>query len=203
MMRQHNNVVILINCYFCIESELSCVRLSERIFDRIYWSSSGNETKHMHDYKNNKMKNALLILVYDRFFYGAKIEYVYMFNACRADVETPRSSVTASPMPPIDDLAPAEEENQRDQKNGGSRERTRSVFQKKLTNLIVWMGRLGIGLAVLTVIVLYVRFIIDHFVLTNTPRVWNWVYLQFFIKYIVIGMVVVYIYMRVCWTDPV
>ena len=146
---------------------------------------------------NNKMKNALLILVYDRSFYGAQIEYMYMFIACRADVETPRLNVTASPMTPIEDPALAEEENQRDQKNGGSRERTRSVFQKKLANLIVWMGRLGIGLAMLTVIVLCVRFMIDHFVLTNTPRVWDWVYLQSFIKYIVIGMVVVHIYMCV------
>ena len=86
-------------------------------------------------------------------------------------------------------LAPAEEDH------------TRSVLQKKLTNMIAWMGRVGIWLAVLTVLVLVIRFMIDHFLLTDKPFLWDWLYLQSLIKYIVIGMVVMLVYVLVCWTN--
>ena len=85
-------------------------------------------------------------------------------------------------------LAPTEEDH------------TRSVLQKKLTRMIVWMGRLGVGLAVLTVLALVIRFMTDHFLLTDKPPLWDWLYLQSFFKYIVIGMVVILVYVLVCWT---
>ena len=78
---------------------------------------------------------------------------------------------------------PPQEDHQSDQKQ------THSVLQQKLTNLVVWMGRLGIVLAALAVLTLIVRFIIDHVVLTDKQLRWDWFYLESFIKFIVIGIV--------------
>ena len=86
----------------------------------------------------------------------------------------------------------AAEDNQTDQKP------TRSVLQQKLAKLIVFMGKLGIGLAVLTVFTLIARFMIDHFVLTDKPRLWDWLYLQSFSKYIVIGIIVLLLITLMC-----
>ena len=41
---------ICISIHVCTEHEFSCERMNERIFDRIYLSSSGNETYHAYDY---------------------------------------------------------------------------------------------------------------------------------------------------------
>ena len=41
---------ICISSHVCTEREFSCVTMKERIFDRIYRSSSGNERNHAYDY---------------------------------------------------------------------------------------------------------------------------------------------------------
>lgn len=79
------------------------------------------------------------------------------------------------------------EQKEKEKKSSGSRKRERSVLQAKLTKLSIMIGKVGMAAAVLTVIALFVRFVLDHFVLPERPSSWDWVYLQFFIKYIVIG----------------
>ena len=90
--------------------------------------------------------------------------------------KVPETLEMARPIPPQEDL-------QSDQKQ------THSVLQQKLTNLVFWMGKLGIVLAALAVLTLIVRFIIDHVVLTDKQIHWDWCYLEYFIKFIVIGIV--------------
>ena len=53
---------------FCTKHESSCVKFNEQIFDWMYQSSSGNETKHVYYYMNSKIRNALLIIMNDRSF---------------------------------------------------------------------------------------------------------------------------------------
>ena len=81
-----------------------------------------------------------------------------------------------------------EEKEEKKEKKSGSRKRERSVLQAKLTKLSIMIGKVGMAAAVLTVLALFVRFVLDHFVLPEHKSTWNWVYLQYFIKYIVIGM---------------
>ena len=41
---------ICISSHVCTEHEFSCETMNETIFDRMYWSSLGNETNHAYDY---------------------------------------------------------------------------------------------------------------------------------------------------------
>ncbi|KAJ0069918.1 hypothetical protein NL108_016149, partial [Boleophthalmus pectinirostris] len=68
----------------------------------------------------------------------------------------------------------------------------KSVLQGKLTRLAVQIGKAGLFMSVLTVIILIVRFVIDTFAVQKVP--WNSecipVYIQFLVKFFIIGVTV-------------
>uniref|UniRef100_A0A3B4A5F1 Calcium-transporting ATPase n=1 Tax=Periophthalmus magnuspinnatus TaxID=409849 RepID=A0A3B4A5F1_9GOBI len=68
----------------------------------------------------------------------------------------------------------------------------KSVLQGKLTRLAVQIGKAGLFMSVLTVIILIVRFVIDTFAVQQVP--WNKdcvpIYIQFLVKFFIIGVTV-------------
>ncbi|XP_055951807.1 plasma membrane calcium-transporting ATPase 2-like isoform X7 [Argiope bruennichi] len=63
-----------------------------------------------------------------------------------------------------------------------------SVLQAKLTKLAIQIGYAGSTIAILTVIILAIRFAVKFFVIN--PRPWNPFYMNYFVKFIIIGVTV-------------
>ncbi|CAL1300144.1 unnamed protein product [Larinioides sclopetarius] len=63
-----------------------------------------------------------------------------------------------------------------------------SVLQAKLTKLAIQIGYAGSTIAVLTVIILGIRFAVKFFVIN--PRPWNPFYMNYIVKFIIIGVTV-------------
>lgn len=66
--------------------------------------------------------------------------------------------------------------------------REKSVLQAKLTRLAIQIGYAGTAIAVVTVIVLIVKFCIKTYVMRNDP--WNNAHFKHFIKYFILGVTV-------------
>ncbi|XP_076362615.1 plasma membrane calcium-transporting ATPase 2-like isoform X3 [Tachypleus tridentatus] len=64
----------------------------------------------------------------------------------------------------------------------------KSVLQAKLTKLAIQIGYGGSTIAMLTVIILVIRFVIKTFVIKGRP--WSAYYTQFFVKFFIIGVTV-------------
>ncbi|KAK4321934.1 hypothetical protein Pmani_007286 [Petrolisthes manimaculis] len=83
-----------------------------------------------------------------------------------------------------------EEEEEDDDKpsgdSGGGQEK--SVLQAKLTKLAIQIGYTGSFIAVLTVVILIVRFCVQTFVIDNNP--WSPFYANHFVKFFIIGVTV-------------
>lgn len=62
------------------------------------------------------------------------------------------------------------------------------MLQAKLTKLAIQIGYAGSGIAVLTVLILIFRFVINKFVIQKAP--WHLVYVQYFVKFVIIGVTV-------------
>ncbi|XP_078270141.1 plasma membrane calcium-transporting ATPase 2 isoform X7 [Rhinoraja longicauda] len=81
---------------------------------------------------------------------------------------------------------------EKEKKKGGSAKKEKSVLQGKLTKLAVQIGKAGLVMSAITVIILVLYFAIDTFVIQKlqwlpecTP-----VYIQFFVKFFIIGVTV-------------
>uniref|UniRef100_UPI003AAFB162 plasma membrane calcium-transporting ATPase 1 isoform X1 n=1 Tax=Centroberyx gerrardi TaxID=166262 RepID=UPI003AAFB162 len=68
----------------------------------------------------------------------------------------------------------------------------KSVLQGKLTKLAVQIGKAGLVMSAITVIILVVRFVVDTFWIQNLPWVKDCtpIYVQFFVKFFIIGVTV-------------
>lgn len=64
----------------------------------------------------------------------------------------------------------------------------KSVLQSKLTKLAIQIGYAGTAVAVLTVVILILRFCIEEFVVNKKP--WDAYYVQHFVKFFIIGVTV-------------
>eukprot|EP00058_Branchiostoma_floridae_P000540 XP_002586028.1 hypothetical protein BRAFLDRAFT_110163 [Branchiostoma floridae] len=64
----------------------------------------------------------------------------------------------------------------------------KSVLQTKLTKLAVQIGYAGFAVSVLTVIILIITFCVNTFAIQGLP--WNNYYIQFFVKFFIIGVTV-------------
>ncbi|XP_055504234.1 plasma membrane calcium-transporting ATPase 2 isoform X5 [Leucoraja erinacea] len=81
---------------------------------------------------------------------------------------------------------------EKEKRKGGSAKKEKSVLQGKLTKLAVQIGKAGLVMSAITVIILVLYFAIDTFVIQKlqwlpecTP-----VYIQFFVKFFIIGVTV-------------
>lgn len=68
----------------------------------------------------------------------------------------------------------------------------KSVLQGKLTKLAVQIGKAGLVMSAITVIILVVLFVVDTFWIQNLPWVKDCtpIYIQFFVKFFIIGVTV-------------
>lgn len=72
--------------------------------------------------------------------------------------------------------------------SGGGSRKEKSVLQAKLTKLAIQIGYAGTAVAVLTVIILILRFCIETFAIHKKP--WDVYYIQHFVKFFIIGVTV-------------
>jgi len=73
-----------------------------------------------------------------------------------------------------------------EKKKHGRKEK--SVLQAKLTKLAIQIGYAGTAVAILTVLILIIRFCIEEFVLNH--RNWSMVYFRHFVRFFIIGVTV-------------
>lgn len=71
--------------------------------------------------------------------------------------------------------------------HGGSR-KEKSVLQSKLTKLAIQIGYAGTGIAVLTVLILIIKFSVKKFALQG--KSWDWGYIDYFVNHFIIGVTV-------------
>nr|AML22898.1 plasma membrane calcium ATPase [Tridacna squamosa] len=72
--------------------------------------------------------------------------------------------------------------------SSGSSRKEKSVLQAKLTKLAIQIGYGGTAIAVLTVLILIVKFCILKFAIDQ--KEWSWGYMQYFVKHFIIGVTV-------------
>uniref|UniRef100_UPI00358F3D1B plasma membrane calcium-transporting ATPase 2-like n=2 Tax=Myxine glutinosa TaxID=7769 RepID=UPI00358F3D1B len=80
----------------------------------------------------------------------------------------------------------------KDRKRGGTHKKEKSVLQGKLTRLAVQIGKAGLVMSSITVIILILWFVIDTFLVQGLPWLSECspMYIQFFIKFFIIGVTV-------------
>lgn len=64
----------------------------------------------------------------------------------------------------------------------------KSVLQAKLTKLAIQIGYAGSAIAVVTVVILILRFVFTTFVINNSK--WSLYYVKYFVKFVIIGVTV-------------
>lgn len=88
------------------------------------------------------------------------------------------------------------EDGNADQADSGAKEKIaaassrkeKSVLQSKLTRLAIQIGYGGTGIAVLTVLILIVKFSVKTFAIEGNP--WKWGYVEYFVNHFIIGVTV-------------
>ncbi|NWJ10170.1 AT2B3 ATPase, partial [Crypturellus undulatus] len=82
--------------------------------------------------------------------------------------------------------------DERERKRSGGAKKEKSVLQGKLTKLAVQIGKAGLLMSAVTVIILVLYFVIDTFVVQG--RAWlaecTPVYVQYWVKFFIIGVTV-------------
>ncbi|XP_056293678.1 plasma membrane calcium-transporting ATPase 2 isoform X1 [Pseudoliparis swirei] len=84
------------------------------------------------------------------------------------------------------------ESDEKEKKKVHSSKKEKSVLQGKLTKLAVQIGKAGLLMAAVTVIILVLYFAIDNFVLQKNPWMPECtpIYIQYFVKFFIIGVTV-------------
>ncbi|XP_057693208.1 plasma membrane calcium-transporting ATPase 1-like isoform X2 [Corythoichthys intestinalis] len=90
------------------------------------------------------------------------------------------------------EMEPLNEDAEPEKKKNNLRKKEKSVLQGKLTKLAVQIGKAGLFMSTLTVIILIVRFLLDTFWIQGIP--WTSecvpVYMKFLVKFFIIGVTV-------------
>ncbi|XP_041651722.1 plasma membrane calcium-transporting ATPase 1-like isoform X2 [Cheilinus undulatus] len=93
---------------------------------------------------------------------------------------------------PTVEMQPLKEDGELDKKKKNLPKKEKSVLQGKLTKLAVQIGKAGLFMSTLTVIILITRFLIDTFAVQGVP--WTNeclpIYVQFMVKFFIIGVTV-------------
>ncbi|KAM6946781.1 plasma membrane calcium-transporting ATPase 2 isoform 6-T6 [Lycodopsis pacificus] len=84
------------------------------------------------------------------------------------------------------------ESDEKEKKKRSSSKKEKSVLQGKLTRLAVQIGKAGLLMSALTVIILVLYFCIDNFVMQKNPWMPECtpIYIQYFVKFFIIGVTV-------------
>ncbi|XP_052780334.1 plasma membrane calcium-transporting ATPase 2-like isoform X3 [Mya arenaria] len=89
----------------------------------------------------------------------------------------------------VSNKIPEEEEDQTDEaKEPGPSRKEKSVLQSKLTRLAIQIGYGGTAIAVLTVLILIIKFSVKRFAIDG--KEWEWGYLNYFVNHFIIGVTV-------------
>ncbi|KAI4888093.1 hypothetical protein NFI96_027013 [Prochilodus magdalenae] len=101
-------------------------------------------------------------------------------------------AAAAMEMQPLKKSAEGGETDEKEKKKASVSKKEKSVLQGKLTKLAVQIGKAGLVMSAITVIILVLYFAIDNFVLQK--RQWlpecTPVYIQYFVKFFIIGVTV-------------
>ncbi|NXH77710.1 AT2B3 ATPase, partial [Hydrobates tethys] len=81
---------------------------------------------------------------------------------------------------------------ERERKRSGGPKKEKSVLQGKLTKLAVQIGKAGLVMSAVTVIILVLYFVIETFVVEGRPWLAECtpVYVQYWVKFFIIGVTV-------------
>ncbi|NXV39111.1 AT2B3 ATPase, partial [Rissa tridactyla] len=89
-------------------------------------------------------------------------------------------------------LKSAEGGDVEERQRGGGHKKEKSVLQGKLTRLAVQIGKAGLAMSAVTVIILVLYFVIETFVVEGRPWLAECtpVYVQYWVKFFIIGVTV-------------
>uniref|UniRef100_A0A8C8C6T1 Calcium-transporting ATPase n=1 Tax=Oncorhynchus tshawytscha TaxID=74940 RepID=A0A8C8C6T1_ONCTS len=112
--------------------------------------------------------------------------------------ETERSNqrkqdgAAAMEMQPLKSAEGGEMEEKEEKKKANVSKKEKSVLQGKLTKLAVQIGKAGLVMSAITVIILVLYFAVDNFVLQKRPWLTECtpIYVQYFVKFFIIGVTV-------------
>uniref|UniRef100_A0A8C7GDV7 Calcium-transporting ATPase n=1 Tax=Oncorhynchus kisutch TaxID=8019 RepID=A0A8C7GDV7_ONCKI len=92
----------------------------------------------------------------------------------------------------IKDAEGGEMEEKEEKKKANVSKKEKSVLQGKLTKLAVQIGKAGLVMSAITVIILVLYFAVDNFVLQKRPWLTECtpIYVQYFVKFFIIGVTV-------------
>uniref|UniRef100_A0AAV2M487 P-type Ca(2+) transporter n=1 Tax=Knipowitschia caucasica TaxID=637954 RepID=A0AAV2M487_KNICA len=101
-----------------------------------------------------------------------------------------QDGAAAMEMQPLKSAEGGEEEKERKKVSAPKKEK--SVLQGKLTKLAVQIGKAGLLMSAITVIILVLYFCIDNFVMQKRPWMTECtpIYIQYFVKFFIIGVTV-------------
>ncbi|XP_028644472.1 plasma membrane calcium-transporting ATPase 2 isoform X3 [Grammomys surdaster] len=110
-------------------------------------------------------------------------------DACSAPTAKQQDGAAAMEMQP---LKSAEGGDADDKKKANMHKKEKSVLQGKLTKLAVQIGKAGLVMSAITVIILVLYFTVDTFVVNKKPWLTECtpVYVQYFVKFFIIGVTV-------------
>ncbi|XP_074499528.1 plasma membrane calcium-transporting ATPase 2 isoform X9 [Sebastes fasciatus] len=102
-----------------------------------------------------------------------------------------QDGAAAMEMQPLKSAEGGESDEKEKKKSSGSK-KEKSVLQGKLTKLAVQIGKAGLLMSAVTVIILVLYFCIDNFVMQKNPWMPECtpVYVQYFVKFFIIGVTV-------------
>ncbi|XP_029103628.1 plasma membrane calcium-transporting ATPase 2 isoform X2 [Scleropages formosus] len=102
-----------------------------------------------------------------------------------------QDGAAAMEMQPLKSAEGGEADDKEKKKASGSK-KEKSVLQGKLTKLAVQIGKAGLVMSAITVIILVLYFAIDNFVLQKRPWLPECtpIYIQYFVKFFIIGVTV-------------
>lgn len=85
-------------------------------------------------------------------------------------------------------LSDSEHRKSKQEEDAANPRKEKSVLQAKLTKLAIQIGYGGSAIAVLTVMILILRFVLKMFVFSNHK--FGMFYMQYFVKFVIIGVTV-------------
>uniref|UniRef100_A0A8C7GB63 Calcium-transporting ATPase n=1 Tax=Oncorhynchus kisutch TaxID=8019 RepID=A0A8C7GB63_ONCKI len=105
---------------------------------------------------------------------------------------TKQDGAAAMEMQPLKSAEGGEMEEKEEKKKANVSKKEKSVLQGKLTKLAVQIGKAGLVMSAITVIILVLYFAVDNFVLQKRPWLTECtpIYVQYFVKFFIIGVTV-------------
>uniref|UniRef100_A0A8K9UYM6 Calcium-transporting ATPase n=1 Tax=Oncorhynchus mykiss TaxID=8022 RepID=A0A8K9UYM6_ONCMY len=114
------------------------------------------------------------------------------FLSCSLPLVKKQDGAAAMEMQPLKSAEGGEMEEKEEKKKANVSKKEKSVLQGKLTKLAVQIGKAGLVMSAITVIILVLYFAVDNFVLQKRPWLTECtpIYVQYFVKFFIIGVTV-------------